>query len=125
VGLVPVGELPGGPGLERRVAHVGVRVVVDREDLRAGGFARDQVADVLVAGQLRAALAARDHELLQVAAVVAPGVVAVVVAQRPAGVERVDERAVQLAAVALAGLGAALVDAVEEVPDDLVGDQQP
>src|SRR5580692_2065961 len=49
---------------------------------------------------------------------------AVVVRDWPRRIERVDEGKVQLPSVCLTGSGTPLVYAVEEVPDDLVGDQQ-
>jgi hypothetical protein len=68
--------------------------VVDREDLGPGGFLDNELADTLVGGEASAAFAADVDERVQIAAVLAPGVVAVVVGGRPCWIERVDQREV-------------------------------
>jgi hypothetical protein len=97
--------------------------VVDREDLGPACFLENEVAHTLVGGQCSAAFAADVDERVQIAAVVAPGVVAVVVGDQPRWIERVDQREVQLSSVCLTRGGRPLARAIEEVPDDLVGDQ--
>lgn len=97
--------------------------MVDREDLGPAGFLDNEIAHTFVGRQSRAAFAADLDERVQIAAVVPPGVTAVVVGDRPRWIERVDQREVQLPSVCLACAGRPLARAVEEVPDDLVGDQ--
>jgi len=97
--------------------------VVDRENLGPLGFLDNEIAHTLVGGQSSAAFAAHVDERVQIAAVLTPGVVAVVVGDRPRWIERVDQREVQLASVCLTCGGRPLARAIEEVPDDLVSDQ--
>ena len=120
--LLP-GRLRLGPGLQRRVAPSWVGVVIDALD-GAQRHPREHVLTYVRVGRQRgAARAAALHERAQIAAVVLPRVVAVVVGDRRAGVERLAEREVQLATVRLPPR-VALADVVQEVPDRLVGDQQ-
>ena len=81
---------------------LGVGIVVDAEHQRPARVAREQRPHALERRQRAAADAAGLDERGQVAAVVAPRVVPVLVVQRCAGVERVDQRAVELSAVARA-----------------------
>ena len=80
--------------------------MVDRKHLAPSGCLDDEMAHTLVGGQSSAAFAAGIDERVQIAAVLTPGVVAVVVGDRPRWIERVDQREVQLPSVCLTCGGA-------------------
>jgi hypothetical protein len=121
--LIAARELRGCPASQGRIASRRVRLVVQGEYLRPPRLADNQRLDLWISWQPLTAFLARLDECVQVAAVVLPGVVKVVVGSRLAGPERINECKVQLAAIDLGW--AALVDAVEGVPDELVRDEQP
>jgi hypothetical protein len=111
------------PFLEGRVALRGIGRVVESEHLSALGVSQHQLADALEGRQLCAASATGRHECDEVA-VLTPGAVAVVVTDRAAWVQRIDEREVQLPAVRQSSEGSPLADAIEVVPDRLIGDEK-
>ncbi len=120
----PLAELARGPVDQRSVSLARVGLVVEREHLRPARFTHDESFDGSVGRQHGATAATRLDERPKVAAVLVPRVVAVVVRDRRGRVERLDEREVQLTAVARSGLRATLVDGVEKVPDRLKGDEK-
>ena len=118
--------LPGllalGPSFQGRVAACGIGIVIGALDGAHRHPRKHMWTHPRVGRQRRAAQTAALDERAQIAAVVLPRMVAVVVGDRRAGVERLAEREVQLASVCLARVALAYV--VEEVPDRLVGDEQ-
>jgi hypothetical protein len=97
--------------------------VVEREHLRQLGGTGGERPDLLVGGQRRYRLAAALDQRPDIPAVVAPGVMPVVVGDGERRVKRLVKRAVQLQAVT--GVGRALTDAIQEVGQHLERDEQP
>ena len=113
------------PRSQQRRRAARVRLVVEREDLCQARGAMQKRPGRLIGGESHACLAARVDQRADVSAVPCPGVVAVVVRDVQVGVERLDQGAVQLASVRGPGVSGALARAVQEVRQDLVGDEQP
>lgn len=127
--LIPAGLGAGRPFLLRpcpqsSIAGDRIGVVVDGQHLRPPRLPQEQWLDGFKGGQSSGHRAADAHKLAQIAAVIAPRVVAVVVADRQARIERMHEREVQSPAVDLSPGRSPLVHGVQEVPHDLVRDQQ-
>ena len=116
-------EVRAHPGSERGVPAHWVGVVVECEHLRKTGRAGGKRPDLLVGGQRSYRSVAALDERQDISAVVAPGVVPVVVGDRQRRVYRLVQRAVQPQAVA--AVGEALVDAIQVVGQHLERDEQP
>ncbi len=99
-------------------------MVVDSKYLCSLGLAEHQVTHPRIGRQPPTALLASLYKGTQVAAIVTPGMLVVVVGDRGLGIDRLSDRQMEVVTISLPVFGRPLAEIVEVVPDQLVGDQQ-